>query len=134
MFKAITIVAALLTGAQAAGTGLRHRSNIVTMGHVAPAIAALAPLEAIEANVVAAGTEASFVETKVGYKYHTTKCSWWDTKCHKEKRKINTNINRHRARQAQARANAARNAEREKIRDSKKKMILWGFRHAGLIH
>ena len=65
MFKAIMIVAALLTGAQAVGTGLRHQSKIVAMGHGAPEIAALALFEAKGANVVAAGTEASFVETQI---------------------------------------------------------------------
>ena len=115
MFKAITIVAALLTGAQAAGTGLRHQSKIVTMGHVAPAIAALAPLEAKEAKVATAGTEASFVETKVGCPKYGG--SW---KCKKARRKDAYFAAIKQKNKAVAAAAARRNAEREKIRDSMK--------------
>ena len=62
MFKAIIIVAASLTGAQAAGTGLRHHQKIDTMGPVAPAIEAPAFSKATEAEVVAPVKEAKKAE------------------------------------------------------------------------
>ena len=130
MFKAITIVAALLTGAQAAGTGLRHQSKIVTMGHVAPAIAALAPLEAKEAKVVTAGTEASFVETQVG-------CKWNDVKCKARRKEKDRRRDAHFAaikqkNKAIAKAAAARNAEYEKFAASKRKTWSWFNNHVRL--